>query len=791
MRKMFTAVATVLFVGAIAWLGAYSFRPPQAGRGELAPTRFSGTRALAVVRVLARAPRPMGSPWERQARAYLVAQFSALGLHPQVQTATAVAGGGQRVAGTVHNIVARLPGSASTGAVLLVAHYDSMPATPGAADDASGVAAVVEAARALCAGPSLRNDVVFLLTDGEEHGMLGARAFLRSPPARTVGLVLDLDNPGSSGPSLMYETSPGNGLLVREFARVAPSPFASSLMYEVARHETVESDFSVFRQAGFAGMSLAYNEGFYRMHTGLDTVQRVSVDSLQHQGATAVALADQFGGLDLGRLTAGDAVYFNVLGPVFVVYSQGWAVPLAVLVAVLYAAVVALGFRRRLLAWRSLVYGFVAAVVTMLFTAGIVAYTWLVTSTAYAGRGFPDLSSYNDGLHRAGLMALVLAVVAGFYLGSLEGSRVWAFALGAQFWWLLAAVVSAIWAPGASYLPAWPLLFSLVATAVVFVFLAPRDGAEGVRRPLARWMVLCVGVTPGILLVSSSAYLLLASAGLRLPGAVLAAWMLLALLVPLLELAAYPRRWLLPLALAAFGLAVLLGLSPATGYERGLGRADSLFYKLDADKNRAIWGSLDPGTDAWTGSFLGADPLHLWVPDYFPGVGIAEYYTQQARSVGLPPPELRTLSDHVSGGLRMVSLRVRSPRGAPVVAVMVQSVVGYLSATVDRLPVPGADTDVLGNTIFRWVMEYYDLPPRGIVLTLTCRAGTELQIRLIDYSYGLPGSPELTVAPRPPGVLLGGAGDATFVQRTFLVGAAGPAGSPPPPARPLPYRATL
>jgi len=38
-----------------------------------------------------------------------------------------------------------------------------------------------------------------LLTDGEEHGMLGARAFLRSPPARTVGLVLDLDNPGSSG----------------------------------------------------------------------------------------------------------------------------------------------------------------------------------------------------------------------------------------------------------------------------------------------------------------------------------------------------------------------------------------------------------------------------------------------------------------------------------------------------------------------------------------------------------------------------------------------------------------
>ena len=780
MRRILTAAATVLFVGAIAWLGAFSFRPPHAGRGQLPPTRFSGARALAVVRVLAQAPRPIGSPQERRMREYLMGQFSGLGLKPRVQAATAVAGNGECVAGTVHNVVARLPGSASTGAVLLVAHYDSMPATPGAADDASGVAAVVEAARTLCAGPPLRNDVVFLLTDGEEHGLLGARAFERSPAARDVGLVLNLDNPGSSGPSLMYETSPGNGTLVREFARVAPAPFASSLMYEVARHETVESDFTAFRQAGFAGLSLAYNEGFYRMHTGLDTVQRVSVDSLQHQGATAVALADRFGDLDLGQVAAGDAVYFNVLGPAFVVYSQGWAVPLALLLVLMYAAVVALGFRRRLLAWRSVAYGFVVAFVTMLFTAGLVAYAWIVTSTVYAGRGFPDLSSYNDNLHRAGLMALVLAVVAGFYLGSLEGSRVWAFGLGAQLWWLLAAVATAIWAPGASYLPAWPLLFSLAATAVVFIFLPPSDHAEGIRRPLVRWLVMCVGVTPGILLVSSSVYLLLVSAGLRLPGAVLAAWMLLALLVPLLELAAYPRRWVLPLALAAFGLGILLGFSPLTGYERGLGRADSLFYRLDADKGSAIWGSLDPGTDAWTSRQLGTDPLQSWVPDYFPGVGIAAYYSHPARSVDLPPPELRTLSDQVSGGLRMVSVLVKSPRRAPVVAVLVQSGVGYLSAAVNGRPVPGVDTDVFGSTVLRWVMEYYDLPPEGIALTFACRAGPELRVRVIDYSYGLPGSAELAVAPRPPGVLPGGGGDATIVQKTYV--AAGATGNGQSPA---------
>jgi len=108
-------------------------------------------------------------------------------------------------------------------------------------------------------------------------------------------------------------------------------------------------------------------------------------------------------------------------------------------------------------------------------------------------------------------------------------------------------------------------LFSLVATAVVFVFLAPRDGAEGVRRPLARWNGPVRRRHAGDL---ARELVRIPATGVGRPapaGAVLAAWMLLALLVPLLELAAPAAlagcRWRWP----AFGLAVLLGLSPATG----------------------------------------------------------------------------------------------------------------------------------------------------------------------------------------------------------------------------------
>jgi Zn-dependent M28 family amino/carboxypeptidase len=85
----------------------------------------------------------------------------------------------------VENIVAALPGRDSTGRIFLVAHYDSTFGTPGAADDKAAVAAVVETVRALSTGVQLRNDVVVLLTDGEEPGLLGAAAFRCCPAEPT------------------------------------------------------------------------------------------------------------------------------------------------------------------------------------------------------------------------------------------------------------------------------------------------------------------------------------------------------------------------------------------------------------------------------------------------------------------------------------------------------------------------------------------------------------------------------------------------------------------------------
>ncbi len=104
--------------------------------------------------------------------------------------------------------------------------------TLGASDDGSGVATLLETARALQAGPPIKNDVIFLFTDGEEVGLLGAQAFVEQHPwAKEVGLVLNFDTGGDTGIVYTYETSPGNARLISEYAKVVPYPATSSMMY--------------------------------------------------------------------------------------------------------------------------------------------------------------------------------------------------------------------------------------------------------------------------------------------------------------------------------------------------------------------------------------------------------------------------------------------------------------------------------------------------------------------------------------------------------------------------------
>jgi len=180
-----------LFTG----LGIWFIWPPAPPAGRGTETAFSVERAIAHVQQIAAEPHPVGSEAHRHALDYLVGQLRALPLDVEVQ-------GGAPDRPQLTNVLARPRQAGGGDVVLLVAHYDSVPTGPGAADDAAGVATLLETARLIASEPHTVNEVAFLFTDGEELGMTGAGAFVKAnaPLLGHVRIVLNSGSPWRSSP---------------------------------------------------------------------------------------------------------------------------------------------------------------------------------------------------------------------------------------------------------------------------------------------------------------------------------------------------------------------------------------------------------------------------------------------------------------------------------------------------------------------------------------------------------------------------------------------------------------
>ncbi len=797
--RLAVGLLTTAWLLGLVYVTVASVQPPPVPRAAPA-SQFSASRAMRYVQTVAAQPHAIGAPRQTVVRDTITAWLRSFGLVPEVHPVELVSSVDNHVAARVFDIVARLPGKRQGRSVVLAAHYDSVATAQGAADDGTGVATLLEVARALHAGPPLDNDVVFLFTDAEERGMMGAQAFVHSAWAADVGLVMNFDSPGSSGPALMYQTSAGNGRLIEEFARAAPEPFASSLMNEAVRGRVIYNDFSIFRASHLPGLSFALTEGFFRNHTALDNVDTLDPKALQHMGTTALALTRHFGDLDLTHLKGRDVVYFNPLGFRLIVYSQAVALALVVAAALAFAGVVWLGLRRSRLTPGGMVSAAMASPFVCAISAGVVAVWWMVARSWYIQPGYPGVMLYNDNLHRAGLVALVFGVAAWLFFSLLKGLRPFDVMAGTLAWWLVLAAVSLVAAPGASYLFVWPLLAALAALAVVLLLCGqaiprsfhaavpgPRTLLEeasfegdiaALRRPLP-WLVLCLGAAPGVILLTSSTYVFLISVGLRMAGTVAAVWLVMPLLAPLLAPLARGRHWLAPLAITVLGLGILIGISPRAGFDRSYPRQNSVFYRYDGSTQTAQWGTFDPQVDSWTQQFLGLHPRRRFDAAYIPYRGYADYFTAPAPSLSVPAPVVTILSDRLVPGGRELVVHVRSLRHAPLLSFTLESIAGNLTVSVDGLPVSAGYTTILDGTPVRWRFDYYDLPPQGIELRMVMQAGGTMRLRAIDISYGLPQTPAFAFRPRPITMMAGGAGDLTLAQTVVNVPAAPTAAAPP------------
>ncbi|MET4923857.1 M28 family peptidase [Streptomyces sp. PSRA5] len=749
------AVATfaALCLSLVLWDG----RMP-AARGPDAPAdTFSAARAIAHVREIASAPRPSGSPAHARARDYLVRTLTALDIDTRVHTGAEAAhrpdlsptGADSRYAGLrLENVVARIPGTASTRPVALVTHYDSTEAGPGANDAGVPVSVLLETARALRTGPPPRNDVLFVFTDAEESGLLGAQALVNAPGVLPPdAVVLNFEARGSRGPSLMFETGPDTAWLVKTLAGKVSGARTDSLLDAAYGYMPNLTDFTVFQEAGHQGLNLAYLDGYTHYHGATDTPDQVDPATVQHQGGQALGLARALGSADLARTPAGDSVYFQAAGW-FVSYPVGAALPVALAVAGLGLVLLRRLRARGMLTVGGTCRGFLVALGQLLLAAGAALALAPLTAS-----GHPEFAHYHDigghGPALAGFLVLTLAVGSTSALLARRWAGPGAQVAGAALLWILLSCASAVALPGGSHVFIWPTLGLLAAATV----LTSRAGTTVRGQVLAA--ALCT--VPLALLVLPLLPLLTDALGLGLVAVPVAVAALLTALLPGV-LPILPR--LLPVTAAVVAAAVLAGtalLPPERAHHL---RAD-LTYLLDADRRTAHWLSGAP-SDAWSDRFLPADAESGSVTDLWPGWRVP-VRRGPAEAFLLPGPRITTkvVGGSESGG-RRVRLTVVSERGARELVILVSgaAVRGW---SVSGVPGEFAD-DPAGDAA--WELWVRQVPERGAELELELAAGPAT-VRVIDRTPGLPGpAADGANGTRAPALGVASLGEATLVATT-------------------------
>lgn len=654
MKKTPTVLTLLLVILATYW----SFRVllPHYNPDEVVvDTEFSTNRALQHVKEISKEPHGVGFPAHTTVRNYITNELKNLGLETSLQEGYTSGDWGNL--SKAENILARIKGSESGKALLLLSHYDSSPhSSHGASDAGSGVATILESVRAfLKTNTTPKNDIIILISDAEELGLNGADLFVdKHEWLKDVGLVLNFEARGSGGPSYMLmETNKGNSKLISEFIAANPEfPVANSLAYSIYKMLPNDTDLTVFREEGdVEGFNFAFIDDHFDYHTAMDNYERLDRKTLAHQGSYLMPLLIHFSNADLTNLKSlDDNVYFNVPFFKMVSYPFTWIMPMLILAIIFFIILLISGFKKKVLKGKDILKGFIPVLFTLIINGIVGYYSWTFLKWVYP--------AYNDILH--GFTYNGHAYILAFTLFSL-GTCFYAYyrfkviktanLLVAPFIiWILICGLVAIYLKGAAFFII-PLYSFLVAFYVHINQKNPNP-----------FLLVFLGI-PALFIFAPLVQMFPVGLGLKMMVAsTLLTTLIFFLLLPLVT--KYRKKGALAfLSFLLFaGLMVSAHMNSSFSKERP--KPTSLLYVLNVDDDEAMWATYEHQLSDWTSQYITKKVVDnkLTKKVISSKYGSNFTYTNDAPLKNVPKPTIEVQLDTVINAIRNIRLCITPNR---------------------------------------------------------------------------------------------------------------------------------
>ena len=742
MKKSYSSILSVLFILGFLGFTFFTMMPQWTSDDDAPLAEFSTQRALEQVKNISQKPHYVGSENHDVVVNYLVKELQNLGLQTSIQEGFAFSDWGTLT--KCKNILARIKGTNSDKALLLLSHYDSAPHSysKGASDAGSGVATILESVRAFTYNKKQpKNDIIILFSDAEELGLNGAALFVTQHNwAKEVGLILNFEARGSSGPSYMLmETNAGNAGLVNQFASANTQyPVSNSLMYSVYKMLPNDTDLTVFRKEGnIQGYNFAFIDGHYNYHTAQDDLHHLDKNTLAHQGKYLMPLLDYFSNADLNTTQATeDDVYFSIPFT-FISYPFSWVLPMVIIAFVLLLFLIFIGMGKRLLSFPEMAKGFIPFLGSVIVSGLIVFLGWKLLLLLYPQ--YNDLLNgftYNGHDYIAAFTLLSLAICFAFYQIFSFKKVTMNHYVAPLFFWIIINGLLAFLLKGAGFLiiPAFAGLLML---------------ASFVLTQKSKWILNLFLSIPALLIIAPFIQMFPIGLGLKvLFGSAILTALTFGLLLPVFG--SFMRKGMASGILLVLAIGFFAKAHYYSGYELGKAKSNSLVYILDADKNKATWATYDTNLDDWTKTYLGENPRDaaalssISLPSKYK---TAFTFTADAPIKVLSKPVVEFLKDSVVGANRYLKIRITPTRKVNRYDILANEnlvIQNFKANGLSLLGQKGSKYERKGTKL----LSYYVVDQLPLEIEFSVAASSVLDLDLMESSFDLMNNPLFKMAKR-------------------------------------------